>query len=121
LDLKERAALRRSLETHLSSVLADDSQDNGQAQPRANTRGLSSEKRIEDARLDGLRNARTVIFHFEENPALAECARAETNVSLFVLFLERVAGIAHEIHQDLLQLPRVAVNKGKSGIEIELD
>src|SRR5262249_10463064 len=32
LDLKERAALQRSLETHLSSVLADDSQDNNQTQ-----------------------------------------------------------------------------------------
>src|SRR5260370_11078082 len=118
--VENRAALRRVRYLHLSAVYAHDAQSDGQSQPGPNTHGFCGEKGIEDPGLDGLRYSWSGVGDFQQHTPLADSFCPHPDGSAPALLFEGLPRIDHQIHHHLLQLSGVALDKGKSRVQIRL-
>src|SRR5712672_3381075 len=102
-----------------AAMFAHDAQNDGQTKTGADAGRLGSEKGVKDARLNGLGNTWTFVAYFQQ-PSLfcyAPCLHADNAAS--ALRFDGMPRIANQVHQDLLELPGIAVDEWEHRIEIE--
>src|SRR5947208_1028985 len=102
-------------------MLAHDAENNGETQTRSHAHRFGGEKGIEDARLDGLGDARPAVLDFQKYAAVVDSSRAQANHAVLALLLKGVPGIAQQIDQHLLELPRIGLDEGERGVEVEFE
>src|SRR6266851_8867833 len=119
-DLEDRATLGRARNVHLSAMFAHDAQHDGQPQSGPNTRGFGGEKGIEDPRQNDLRYSWPVIGDFQQHPALSDSFGAEPDGAALAVLFDGLLGVTHQIHQHLLQMPRIALDEWKYWVQINL-
>jgi len=105
---------------HLSAMFAHDAQYGGQSQPGPNAHGFGGEKGIEDPRKNGLRYSWPVIGDFQQQPPLADSFCSQPDGSALTAVFDGLPRIAHQIHQHLLQVAGIALDEGKSRVQINL-
>src|SRR5712671_3982686 len=103
----------------VAAMFAHDAKNDGQTKTGADAGRLGSEKGIKDARLNGLGNTRTVVADFQQYALFCDAPGLYTNDATFTLRFDRMARIADQVHQHLLELPGIAVDEREHGIEIE--
>src|SRR5437868_2214024 len=106
---------------HLAAVLTHYAQHDGEAEPGTDAHGFGGEKWIEDAREQRLRNSRAVVLHLQQHPAIAHPFGAHHNISAGALAFEGLPRIADQIHEHLLELSGIALDKRQERIEVQLD
>src|SRR5712672_1021192 len=102
-----------------SAMFAHDAKNDGQTKTGADAGRLGSEKGIKDARLNGLGNTRAVVADFQQHALFCDAPGLYTNDATFTLRFDGMARIADQVHQHLLQLPRITIDEGQHRIEIE--
>ncbi len=115
-----RATLRRTRNVYLAAMLAHHAQHDCQPQSRPHACGFGSEKRIENARVNCLRDPRAVVLDFQQYPPLTDSFGANPDRSASSLLFEGLLRVAHQIHQHLLQLPGITVHERKRLVQIDL-
>jgi hypothetical protein len=71
-------------------MLAHHTENDGEAQTCSHTRRFRGEKGIEDTRLNRFRNARPVVFDFQEYAPVIDSSRAQANHAAAALLLQGV-------------------------------
>src|SRR5258708_3354092 len=102
-----------------AAMFAHDAQNDGQTKTGADAGRLGSEKGIKDARLNGLGNTRTVVADFQQYALFGDAPGLHTDNAASALRFDGMPRIANQVHQDLLELPGIAVDKREHRIEIE--
>src|SRR6266852_4364321 len=103
-----------------AAMFAHDPKNDGQTKTGADSGRLSSEKGIKDARLNGLRNTGTIVADFQQHALFCDAFRLHADSATFTLRVDGLARIADQVHENLLQLPGIAVDEREHRIEIEL-
>src|SRR5258707_591051 len=102
-----------------AAMFAHDAKNDGQTKTGADAGRLGGEKRIKDARLNGLRNTRTVVADFQQYALFGDAPGLHTDNAASALRFDGMPRIANQVHQDLLELPGIAVDEREHRIEIE--
>src|SRR5580704_3150498 len=117
---KHCAATRRARDSYVAAMFTNDSENDCETESGPDSCGLRREKRIENARRNRGRDARAIVADFELC-LVSGVPRRDSNFPAFAAFLNCLARVADEIHEDLLQLPSVAEYAGQCAIELEFD
>src|SRR5258706_3020612 len=102
-----------------AAMFAHDAQNDGQTKTGADAGRLGSEKGIKDARLNGLGNTRTVVADFQQHALFGDAPGLHADNAASALRFDGMARIANQVHQDLLELPGIAVDEREHWVAIE--
>ena len=123
-----RPTARCALDVDGSAVILDDAVADAGAQAGALAHFLGGEKRLEELALDMLGHAVARVDDLDDDAA-AVGARADGDAPVArdrraparALFVDRVDGVADQVHEDLLQPVVIRQDRRQVGGEIELD
>src|ERR1700687_1243756 len=109
----------RTYDAHLSTMFADNSENNGKSESSAEPRLPGGKKRIEDSCRYLFRYSRTVIGDLERYSVAAKLPGANANQPIRSGFSDGVASVRKQIDEHLLQFAGIAPNGGSERVQVQ--